>query len=157
MGASIVEIADAMVDVLNGASLSQSFTAVRTYIPIYGETLMDLRVWVVPHGLTLEMISRRDDDFAWVVDVAVQERFESPTLTTAAKPLTDSAIDARMQLAEEILDLFRGKALAFGAYDSRSTTCMSAENTPIYLPDHLDERNVFTSVLSFTFKETRAR
>jgi hypothetical protein len=35
--------------------------------------------------------------------------------------------------------------------------CVEGKNEPIYLPPHLDENRVFTSVLSLTFREARAR
>ncbi len=49
MSAVITDLADAVVDKLNAASLSQSFTAERAYVPIHQlEQLSDLKVSVVP-------------------------------------------------------------------------------------------------------------
>jgi hypothetical protein len=152
MAAVIVEIADAVVDTLNDATLSQSFTAVRAYVPVYArqdtegaDELADLLVTVVPRSTTLAMLSRRDDDFDYVVDIGIQQRVE----------VTNAVVDARMLLAEEVLDLFRGKRLVLVYSDD--PLCVAAANDPIYAPDHLDQHRVFTSVVSLTYRLARAR
>ena len=65
--------------------------------------------------------------------------------------LDNSAIDALMQLVEEIDDLFRHKPLM--GYEAASWA--KTENKPIYDPKHLKEHGQFTSLLVFTFRVLR--
>ena len=56
-----------------------------------------------------------------------------------------------MLLVQEIVDLFRSASLAgFGA-----ATVATVANQPIYVPQHLDEQRVFTSVVTLTFQQAR--
>jgi hypothetical protein len=156
MPATVIAIADAVVSTLNAAaeanSLSLYFVAERAYVPVYDSArdFVDLKVTVVPHGLTFAALARRSDDFDYVVDVAVQKRIEAGAKTAAEIAV---AADPLMVLVEEMLDLFRGKRM-----DAHpDALCVEGKNEPIYLPPHLDENRVFTSVLSLTFREARAQ
>jgi hypothetical protein len=82
--------------------------------------------------------------------VAIQKRIEAGAKTAAE---IQALVDPLMDLVEEIGDLFRGKGLPLRP----DATCVEGKNEPIYLPPHLDEHRVFTSVLSLTFREARAR
>lgn len=148
MGATIIDIADAVVTALNAASLSMAFTAERAYVPVHeAKDLLDLKVTVVPRELTLAAVARSRDEFDYVIDVAVQRRIENAVL----------AIDPYMELAEGILDLFRGKLFDYGAGGRAVCIATSCQNNPIYVPQHLDEHRVFTSVVSLTFRAQRVR
>jgi hypothetical protein len=155
MPATVIAIADAVVSTLNAAAeanaLSLYFVAERAYVPVYeAKDLAELKVTVVPHGLTFAALARRSDDFDYVVDVAVQKRIEAGAKTAAEIAV---AADPLMVLVEEMLDLFRGKRM-----DAHpDALCVEGKNEPIYLPQHLDENRVFTSVLSLTFREARAQ
>src|SRR3954464_1021925 len=108
MPATVIAIADAVVSTLNAAaeanSLSLYFVAERAYVPVYDSArdFVDLKVTVVPHGLTFAALARRSDDFDYVVDVAVQKRIEAGAKTAAEIAV---AADPLMVLVEEILDL----------------------------------------------------
>ena len=156
MAAVVVEIAEAVRDALNGASLSMAFDAERLYVPrfrLHAKTpddaglpdLETLRVSVVPRELSLASLNRGADDFDYVVDVAIQKRLDSDG---------PAEVDPYMLLAEEVVDLFRGKALedSFGR-----ASCVQAANLPIYSPEFLNDANVFTSVVTLTFRLARAR
>jgi hypothetical protein len=146
--ATSIQIADAVVETLNGATLSQPFAAARYYLPEFDAKEMDvLHVSVVPAELNEEMADRTRDKAEYKVHVAIQKRVakqDPPGLDTAA-------IDGLMQLVEEIDDLFRHKPLA--GYPEAHWT--KTENKPIYDPKHLKEHNQFTSLLVFTFRVTR--
>jgi len=151
MAAVVLDIADAVVTALNAASLSQSFTAERAYVPIHElQDLADLKVSVVARSLSLVWLSRRDDDFSYIIDIGIQKSIGIGGMSNAEIIV---ASDPFMLLAEEILDLFRGKPLG----NDDQLQCMAAENVPIYAPLHLDEKRVFTSVVSLTFKKARPR
>ena len=148
MPSTTIQIADAVVAVLNAATLSQPFTAARHYLPEFDLKEMDtLHVSVVPAELDEEIADRTRDRAEYKIHVAVQKRVskqDPPGLDTAA-------IDALMQLVEEIDDLFRHKPLA--GYEQAHWT--KTENKPIYDPKHLKEHGQFTSLLVFTFRVTR--
>ena len=148
MPSTTIQIADAVTAALNAATLSQSFTAVRHYLPEFDLKEMEtLHVSVVPAELDEEIADRTRDRAEYKIHVAIQKRVakqDPPGLDTAA-------IDALMQLVEEIDDLIRHKRLA--GYEEASWA--KTENKPIYDPKHLKEHGQFTSLLVFTFRVTR--
>jgi len=142
MGATTVDIAEAVKEALNGGSFSQAFGAVRAYRPEYDlEGLKDLRVTVVPKALEVAPVSRGSANHNVDVDVAVQKRTGMDT----------SAVDALMALVEEIADYFRQKRLP----DHETAVWVGATNEPVYSPEHLREHGVFTSVLTLSFRVVR--
>jgi hypothetical protein len=150
MAAVVIEIADAVAAALNAASLSMPFTAERLYVVKVGkqdedaDDLATLKVSVVPHRLSLIQITRGDDDFSYTIDVGVQKRVEN---------YTPAVVDPYMLLVQEIIDLF----LAEGLPSYPDASFDSAENDPIVDWGHLHEHEVFTSVISLTFKKDRPR
>lgn len=147
----MIEVSDAVTAALNAATLSQSFVAERLYVPVYGnqdenaDEFAELQVSVVPNSLSAVSVSltRGADDFAYVIDIGIQQRVDG----------TLAMNDGLMMLAQEMMDLFRGKTL--DGYPA--ALCTAATNVPIYAPTHLAEQKVFTSVLSLTFKVARVQ
>lgn len=150
MSAVIVDLADAVVDKLNAASLSQLFTAERTYVPVHGlEQLSDLKVSVVPTGLTATTLERSTANlYEYVIDIGIQRGIGRGSMTPAE---INAACDPLMLLAQEIVDLFSDKRLS----TYTDAFCSDFTNTPIFHPPHIDEHRVFTSVVSLTFKLRR--
>ena len=146
--AVIVDIANAVVAVLNGAHLSQPLAAVRHYLPEFDlKEMGELHVSVVPAELDEEMADRSRDQAEYKIHVAVQKR-----VTTQDPPgLDNAAIDGLMRLVEEIDDLFRHKPLA----GFEQAHWAKTENKPIYDPKHLKEHGQFTSLLALTFRTVR--
>lgn len=146
--AVIVDIADAVVTTLNGTGLSQPFEAQRYYLPEFELKDMDtIHVSVVPAELDEEVADRSRDRAEYKIHIAVQKR-----VTKQDPPgFDEAALDAMMQLVEEIDDLFRHKPLV--GYEQASWT--KTENKPIYDPKHLKEHGQFTSLLVLTFRVTR--
>lgn len=143
---TVIDIADAVVTALNGATLSQSFVAERKYVPVHElDDLAQLRVSVVPATLEGVLIDRAGRNlYTFTIDVAVQKSIGSGAMTDVQ---INAACDPLMTLSEEIADLFDGKALT-----SPAARCTDVKNVPIFAPAHLDEKRVFTSVVSLTFK-----
>lgn len=142
MSAVVLDIADAVTSALNAATLSQTFTAERAYVPIFElPDLADLRVTVVPVELTFAALTRHSDDFDYAIDIGITRRCE-PTAASA---------DPLMVLVQEILDLFRGKRLT-GYTDAK---CVTGGNKPIYDPTFMDSDRVFMSVVNLTFRKAR--
>jgi hypothetical protein len=139
MPANIVAIADAVTAELNGNSFSKPFMAQRLYLPVFDlQSMSELKVTVVPKGITTSSLDRSRDNFDYQIDIAVQKK----------TPNEIEVIDALMLLVEEIGDHFRSNPLS--SYPG--ARCTGVENTPVYAPDHLLELRQFTSVLTLTFR-----
>jgi hypothetical protein len=144
-----LDIADAVVSELNNAQVPpapgfvQPFVAVRAYRPVYDlADLKTLRVTVVPKGLEIVNITRNANQNDVSVDVAVQQKVD---------PNDSAQMDALMQLVEKLGDFFRLRRLT--ALPTALWT--KTENVPIYAPEHLETKQVFTSVLTLTFRVVR--
>lgn len=139
MAAMVLEIADAVVTAINAAT---AFTlpapAARAYyVPVFDvKDLTALRVVVVPRDLSLAPANRHADDYTYNIDVGIQVRADG----------TPAQTDPYMLLAEQVVDVFRGKPLG-----TTGATCTGAANAPIFDPGHLDQHGVFTSVITLTF------
>lgn len=149
MSADSVTIAEAMVTALNGGSFSLSFMAERSYVPVRRlEDLGTLRVTVVPSGRELEILDRsRRAMVSHSIDVGVQQRIGTGTMTEAQ---ILAACDPLAALVEEISDFLQYAPLAV-----TDAVCTEVRNAPIYSPQHIDERRVFTSVLTFVYQLPR--
>lgn len=140
--ATIPDIADAVVTVLNDASLSQSYTAVRTYRPIYDlRDITSLTITVVPKEQELILADRTQGQMDFRLDIGIQKKLGDATSTG-----DNTEIDALMTLVEEIIDLIRDTRV-FGV-----AKWLKTENSPIFAPEHLSEMRVFTSVLTLTLR-----
>lgn len=147
MAAVIVSIADAVVAALNGATLSLPFTATRVYVPVHSITdLKCLTVSVVPATLEGALLNRSGRNlFDYQIHVGIQKTIGSGTMTDAE---INAAADPLMLLAEEVGDLFDGKLLE----STPAARCIDVKNAPIFAPDHLDEKRLFTSLVTLTFR-----
>ena len=141
--ATVITIAKGVVADINGASLSQTFTAVRAYRPTYDlKDLQSLKVTVVPHALEGELVTRADAQEQHQIDVAVQKKVNVDSL---------DAVDPLMLLVEQIKDLLLGEHPSTMA----TATCIRATNEPIYDPALMQEKRVFCSVLTLTYDVIR--
>ena len=134
MGALVTDIADAVALELAGATLSQAMYPQRHYRPVFDlEDLKSLRVTVVPKGIVTESASRSSNQHDVAVDIAVQKR--------AAEK---AELDALMLLVQEIADLLRLRRLS--GYPA--AIWQKTENVPVFSAEHLETKQVFTSVLT---------
>ena len=142
----ITTIADAVVTELNGASpgtFNQAFTAERHYRPQFElAELKTLRVSVVPKSIGITSLMRNANQHDVSIDVAVQKKVHT----------ADAAeLDGLMLLTEQIADFFRLRRLS--ALPEALWT--KTDNVPVYSPEHLETKQVFTSVLTFVFRVVR--
>jgi hypothetical protein len=142
MTATIVTIAEAVVEQLSAASFSQPLVAARHYTPSFELSEMsELKVSVVPRSVTSKALDRARDSFEYQIDVAVQKRVNE----------TLAALDELMQLVEEIADHLRTSPLN----TLPDVRCMEVVNAPIYSSEHLHEFRQFTSLLTLTYRKYR--
>ena len=133
-------IAEAVKEQLNDAVFSKPFTAVRDYRPSYKLEDMDtLHVTVVPRGVASELVARDLVQHDHSVDIGVQQAFAD---------LTQAELDAMVMLVGEVYDHFVGVSLL----GTSGGDWISGENLPLYAPEHLEELQQFTSVLTLTFR-----
>jgi len=139
----LIAIADAVVDALNAATLSQPLAAERLYQPVFDLPEMDeLHVSVVPKGVKVLASTRNQNQHDYAIDIGVQKRVTD-----------DAETDAMMLLTEEIADHFRlGRVQADGV---GSVPLLTVATDPVFAPEHLTEKRVFTSVVTLTFRVLR--
>lgn len=144
MPADAIAISDAVVAALNGATLSQSFTASRGYVIVLElPMLAGLKVTVIPAMVAVaafDLSPRRS--FDWSIGIAVQKRLPSPAV---------EFVDPLMTLSQEIVDLFRP-----GAYlGDKATKVHGVEVMPACDPNKLDTQGLFESIITLTVRVTR--
>lgn len=139
MAAYILTAADAIVTALNAGTFTETFTATRRYLPI--DDLKDF------DGMAVYVVPRESDDVPATrhaaamrehrIDVAVQQRVEDPSDTVT--------LDALLSFVEELADFLRtyGKLT-----EDPPAMIASVHNEPVFVPQHLQEWHLFTSVLT---------
>ena len=142
----ITTIADAVVTELNGApsgTFGQAFTAARHYRPQFDlAELKTVRVSVVPKAIGITGLMRNANQHDVSIDIAVQKK---------VSPTDAAELDGLMLLTEQIADFFRLRRLL--ALPEALWT--KTDNVPVYSPEHLETKQVFTSVLTLTFRVVR--
>jgi len=143
----IVNLADAVVEQINSApegTFSETFTAARHYRPEFElKELSEVRVSVVPRKIDITNISRQANQYDVAIDVAVQKKVNAADL---------EQLDALMALVEQIADIFRLRRVPL---PDGSALWGKTENDPVFAPEHLETKQVFTSVLTLTFRIAR--
>lgn len=139
MASIVKEVADAIASELEQGSFSKPIDVRRKYIPS-----LDLRdvegvvVTVVPrqNETTNADRSRMSNDVG--VDVAVQRKVSG---------VNPADIDPLLDLVQEITDFLTRLRLAAVP----SASWKRIVNAPIYAPDHLNGKQLFTSVIAITY------
>jgi len=138
---TLVAIADAVTASLNAGSFGTPFTAERLYQPAFElADLADLKVSVVPKGVTIATASRDGSYFDCAVDVGIQKKIAD-----------DAKIDGLVDLAEEIADHLRMKRLD----DVPEAVWLSIEHEPVVAAEHLEQQRALTSILTVTYRVRR--
>lgn len=138
---TLVAIADAVAASLNAGSFGQPFTAERLYQPAFElSELADLKVSVVPKGVTIATASRDGSYFDASIDIGIQKKIAD-----------DTEIDGLVDLAEQIADHLRLKRLA----DVPEAVWLSIEHQPVVASEHLEQQRALTSVLTVTYRVRR--
>ena len=138
---TLIAIADAVTASLNAGSFGQPFTAERLYQPAFElADLADLKVSVVPKGVTIATASRDGSYFECAVDVGIQK-----------KVADDAEIDGLVDFAEKIADHLRMKRL----HDVPEAVWLSIEHEPVVAAEHLEQQRALTSILTVTYRVRR--
>jgi hypothetical protein len=120
------DIADAVVTALNAASLVQTFTASRHFLPVIErDELSTLTVSVAPAAWDVSLLDRSSSENEYAVDIGVQKQFTSATRATI-----NTELDPLMTFMEAIADLFHRNLIG-----DTGTRCRRVTNDPIFSPD----------------------
>jgi len=139
----ISDIADAVAAELAAGTFSMAFTPQRRVLPEFElADLTELKVTVVPKSVETDAASRTASQYDVRVDIGIQRKLD------ASGADLDNQVAELLGLVDEIAEHLRGRLLN-GAPWARWT---HTANDPVYAPDHLAERRVFTSVLTVTYR-----
>jgi len=140
----LIPIADAVVSDLNAQSFSIELTAARAYQPVFDlREMSDLHVTVVPAGQESERNSRSTHQRDYMVQIGVQQKVDPDDLAES---------DQLMQLVDEIGRHFEGRAFQV---DGCTVAVVNIKHDPVFLPEHMQRMNQFTSVINLKFRTTR--
>lgn len=140
-----VTIRRAVAEALAGADLSQEFEPIEAYLPTFqleemGETL---RVTVLAVDVDETAATRRGtkrEDH--LIQVGIQRKCDADDVET---------LDGLLGLTQEVRDFLAAAAQR----DMGGATWIGNEQKPLYHPDHLRDRGVFTAVISATYRILR--
>jgi hypothetical protein len=141
---SMADVAAAVVAELNGHTFSRTFTAVRSYRPVYPrEEMAALHMTVVPAEVSRLVSDRGHQVKDFTVDVSVQH---------GPDPLDLAALDGLTAFVEELADYFFYRRLA----SLNRVICIHAAMAPGcergYLEEHIETLMQFTGVLQLTLR-----
>lgn len=150
--ATLIDIADAVVNELDLAVFTQLFQVKRRFVPVYDlADLADLTdqpagivVSVVPRGSAFELATRTTTDDEYRIDVAIQKKIDITRLDEG----DTSEIDGLMLLVAEMAGFFNRGVL--GAFEDAQW--LKTENQPVFSPEHLEQFHQFTSVITLTYR-----
>jgi hypothetical protein len=131
----IIQLADELVVALNQA-FGPSLPAQRVYwTSEQVERLTDKRIVVVPTSKQRNQLTRGQEQWELVLDVAVQQKIA----------VTNATIDPLMTLVEQVETFIGNQSLTLGRI-------LEVRNEPIYSEEHLKQFGVFTSLLVCTYR-----
>lgn len=131
-----VAIAESIRADLTAHTFSVPVTVSRKYVPAWDLKEIDgIQITVVPrsNGLANADRSRLSNEVA--VDVAVQRKVGYGT---------PAELDPLMDVVQEVTDFLTRLPVAGASW-------LRIANVPIYAPDHLHEKRMFTSVITCTY------
>jgi hypothetical protein len=146
-----VEIAQAIVDALNGQTFSQPFTAVRTWQSV--DDLADLgegsEYHVAIHNspdITSELSSRKEVVDTHTIRISLRKKIDADN--------QDAEIDDAVALVEEMRTFL--EPAGSEPFNPIPTAYYDASEVPFhFLPDDLNEHNLFRCVMTFEYVDSR--
>jgi len=134
-----LDIADAIVAELNGQSFSEPLTVTRRVLPKHElAELKPLIVTVVPKSVAIANITRQSSSYEVAIDIGIQQKIGKDT---------DTEVTRLSGIVTEIVTFLNRKQLS-GFSAARFKTIV---NEPVYAPEHLSEKRLFTSIVTVTY------
>ncbi|MDR1491460.1 MAG: hypothetical protein LBT05_01870 [Planctomycetaceae bacterium] len=133
------DVTNAIVAQLKQQTFSQPFEPVMFVLPSFEPSeLQTLRVSIVPRTLEIEPITRNSSKYTVGVDVGIQRRInETPEETVASLG----------SLVDEIAEYLRATPLK----QFPAAQWNNASIDPLYVPEHLQQKRIFTSILNVKY------
>ena len=139
----VLDIATAVAAELNAApagTFDVPVQAVCSVLPVYELTQMvDLKVTVVPKGVQIDGATRATSQFDVQIDIGIQRKLGSDLEADVAELL---------DLVDQVAQYLRKRPLAAAPH----ACWVSTANEPVYAPEHLADKRLFTSVLTLTYR-----
>jgi hypothetical protein len=151
MKAPIIELANEIVTLVNYAlqANNQEQVAVRQYNPIVNlKEMPELRCVVYPaRNISETDLSRKLRQHEFEIQVLIQSKLGPPNTSE-----WNAGIDDLTGLVDSIAEVFRaGERLPI-----TTAYCVECDIDPVFAAEHLDQRNVFSSVINLTFRQERS-
>ena len=144
MSSQIVDVAEAVKTSLNAGTFSQTFTAMRKWVPKVALAALDtIAVTVVPKDYARENETRGETRRTIQIDIGIQKRFNYLE-TNPEDPTKLDELDELMQLVEEIANYFTP-----GGYGGARWVRTEIPE-PMFDIQVLDKESTFTSVVTVT-------
>jgi len=139
----VLDITSAVAAELNAVpagTFDAPVQSVCSVLPVYDLTQMaDLKVTVVPKAVQIDGATRATSQFDVQVDVGIQRKLGSDL---------EAEVAALLDLVDQIAQYLRKRPLAAAPY----AAWVSTANEPVYAPEHLADKRLFTSVLTLTYR-----
>jgi hypothetical protein len=124
---------------LSGGAFSEPRVITRRVLPEHElAELKALTVTVVPKSVTIANMTRQSSSFEVAIDVGIQQKIGKET---------DTEVTRLSGIVTEIVTFLNRKQL-FGMPTARFKSIV---NEPVYAPEHLSEKRLFTSILTVTY------
>lgn len=135
-----LDIADAMVAELAANTFSEPLVVTRRVLPEYEiADLKSLTVTVVPKAVGINNVTRQSSSFEVAIDVGIQQKIGKDT---------DAEVVRLSGVITELVSFLNRRKLA----DVPAAVFVSIANEPVYAPEHLSEKRLFTSILTLTYR-----
>ena len=139
----VLNIATAVAAELNAApagTFTPPLQAVCSVLPVYDLTQMaDLKVTVVPKAVQIDGATRATSQFDVQIDIGIQRKLGSNL---------EADVAALLDLVDQVAQYLRNRPLATAPH----AMWVSTANEPVYAPEHLADKRLFTSVLTLTYR-----
>ncbi|MDR2763126.1 MAG: hypothetical protein LBB88_11020 [Planctomycetaceae bacterium] len=135
------QVANAVVAELkkNMQKFSIQFEPAMLVLPNFESSeLQTIRVTVVPRTLEIERNSRNSAKYIVGIDIGIQRRIENTP---------EETVENLGNLVDEIILFLKSTNLS----EFHSAQVSSIANDPIYSPEHLQQKRIFTSVLNVKY------
>lgn len=144
--APIITLTNAARAALALATFAMPLNPVRQFLPRVDLKDADtINVLVVPKSVATEILSRNEVLDTLSIDVAIMKR-------VAAGDDGDAETEGLIALAADVAAWFE-----FGTLEGFAGAWVGTVVNQIYAPDHLSERQQFTSVITITYRLRRSR
>jgi hypothetical protein len=139
----VLDIATAVAAELNDApegTFDEDVQAMCSVLPVYELTQMaDLKVTVVPKAVQIDGATRAASQFDVQIDIGIQKKLGSDL---------ESEVAELLNLVDQIAQYLRNRPLVAAPH----AMWVATANEPVYAPEHLADKRLFTSVLTLTYR-----